>query len=122
MPARRGKLLRDVRTWSAGKDAAARAICYAHRITQLAFEMNLFTYGTLMFPEVWQRIGVGDFSSIPATLPGFAIFRVRDAVFPGIVRAQPHDQWLFKLGTLGFENDDKRAAALATWKRWRVSE
>ena len=53
--------------------------------------MNLFTYGTLMFPEVWQRIGLSDFSSHPATLPGFAIYRLKDAVFPGIVRANPHD-------------------------------
>lgn len=54
--------------------------------------MNLFTYGTLMFPEVWQRIDVGEFPSKPATLPGFAIYRVRDAVFPGIVRAEPGDK------------------------------
>ena len=51
--------------------------------------MNLFTYGTLMFPEVWHRIDVGDFPSEPATLPGFAIYRVKDAVFPGMVRAEP---------------------------------
>ena len=54
--------------------------------------MNLFTYGTLMFPEVWRRIGIGEYSSHPATLPGFAIYRVKDAVFPGIVRADPHHQ------------------------------
>ena len=52
---------------------------------------NLFTYGTLMFPQVWERIGIGDFTSTPATLPGFAIYRVRDAVFPGIVRASTKD-------------------------------
>lgn len=54
--------------------------------------MHLFTYGTLMFPEVWERIDVGNFQSEPATLPGFAIYRVKDAVFPGIVRAEPSDQ------------------------------
>jgi len=44
-----------------------------------------------MFPEVWQRIDVGEFPSQPAALPGFAIYRVKDAVFPGIVRAEPND-------------------------------
>ncbi|NOZ40114.1 MAG: gamma-glutamylcyclotransferase, partial [Planctomycetes bacterium] len=44
-----------------------------------------------MFPEVWRRIDVGEFPSQPATLPGFAIYRVKDAVFPGIVRAEPDD-------------------------------
>ena len=48
---------------------------------------NLFAYGTLMFPEVWERIGIEEFKSTPAILPGFAIYRVHDAVFPGIVRA-----------------------------------
>jgi gamma-glutamylcyclotransferase (GGCT)/AIG2-like uncharacterized protein YtfP len=54
--------------------------------------MNLFTYGTLMFPEVWKRIDIGEFVSTPAILHGFAIYRVRDTVFPGIVRASATDQ------------------------------
>jgi len=45
-----------------------------------------------MFPEVWQRIAVREFASLPATLPGFAIYRVKEALFPGIVRAEPADQ------------------------------
>ena len=53
--------------------------------------MNLFTYGTLMFPAVWHRIDVGEFPSEPATLPGFSIYRIKDAVFPGIVRSAPDD-------------------------------
>ncbi|MCG8451284.1 MAG: gamma-glutamylcyclotransferase [Pirellulales bacterium] len=54
--------------------------------------LNLFTYGTLMFPEVWKRIHIGEFPAVPATLRGFAIYRVRDAVFPGIVRADDTKQ------------------------------
>jgi len=46
--------------------------------------MHLFTYGTLMFPEVWQRISIGLFPSQPALLRGYSIFRVKDAVYPGI--------------------------------------
>ena len=67
--------------------------------------MNLFTYGTLMFPEVWQRIEVGPSDSVPATLPGFAIFRVRNAVFPGLVRAEPDDQ-VSGLLYLGLSDED----------------
>ncbi|TWU22837.1 gamma-glutamylcyclotransferase family protein [Bythopirellula polymerisocia] len=50
--------------------------------------MRLFTYGTLMFPEVWQRISIGEFPARPATLRGYAIFRVKNAVYPGIIRAE----------------------------------
>ena len=46
--------------------------------------MNLFTYGTLMFPEVWQRISIGLFPGQPAKLRGYSMFRVKDAVYPGI--------------------------------------
>ena len=53
--------------------------------------MNLFTYGTLMFPEVWQRIGISASDSEPATLKGYAAYRLRDAVFPGIVEAAADD-------------------------------
>lgn len=53
--------------------------------------MHLFAYGTLTFPEVWQRIAVCEVISEPARLNGFAIYRVRDAVFPGIVRAREAD-------------------------------
>ena len=53
--------------------------------------MNLFTYGTLVFPEVWQRIAVREAVAEPAVLAGFAIYRVRGAVFPGIVREDSLD-------------------------------
>jgi gamma-glutamylcyclotransferase (GGCT)/AIG2-like uncharacterized protein YtfP len=50
--------------------------------------MRLFTYGTLMFPEVWQRISIGVVPAEPAVLRGYAMYRVKDAVYPGIIRAE----------------------------------
>ncbi|MCA9230218.1 MAG: gamma-glutamylcyclotransferase [Planctomycetales bacterium] len=49
--------------------------------------VSLFTYGTLMFAEVWRRIAIGEFRSQPATLRGFAVYRLRDSVIPGMVYA-----------------------------------
>ena len=54
--------------------------------------MHLFTYGTLMFPEVWRRIALSEAVSERASLAGFAIYRVKDAVFPGILRAREVDR------------------------------
>ena len=51
--------------------------------------MHLFTYGTLMFPEVWRRISVGELPSQPAVLRGYAMYRVKNAVYPGIIRCEP---------------------------------
>ena len=54
--------------------------------------MHLFTYGTLTFPEVWQRISMGTFPSRPAVLRGYSMFRVKDAVYPGIVRSDANSE------------------------------
>src|SRR4051794_24181265 len=49
--------------------------------------MHVFTYGTLMFPEVWRAVVGRHFESVEGRAAGYAIFRVRDAVFPGILAA-----------------------------------
>jgi gamma-glutamylcyclotransferase (GGCT)/AIG2-like uncharacterized protein YtfP len=47
--------------------------------------MHVFTYGTLMFHEVWQAVVGRAFETVDGTAAGFEVFRVRDAVFPGII-------------------------------------
>lgn len=46
---------------------------------------HVFTYGTLMFPEVWRAVTGRDEGGVAARLAGHAVFRVRDAVFPGMI-------------------------------------
>ena len=53
--------------------------------------MHVFTYGTLMFPEVWNAVVGRSYASVDGTLHGFAIYTVRDAVFPGIITAHESD-------------------------------
>jgi gamma-glutamylcyclotransferase (GGCT)/AIG2-like uncharacterized protein YtfP len=47
--------------------------------------MNLFAYGTLMFPEVMRAVTGREFASLAAELHGFSRYRVKDRTFPGIV-------------------------------------
>jgi gamma-glutamylcyclotransferase (GGCT)/AIG2-like uncharacterized protein YtfP len=54
--------------------------------------MHVFTYGTLMFPEVWRAVVGHEFASVKGTAARFAIFRIKDAVFPGIAEAGDQDQ------------------------------
>lgn len=49
--------------------------------------MHVFTYGTLMFPEVWRSVTGRMFATVKGTAAGYAVFRVREAVFPGMVEA-----------------------------------
>jgi len=66
--------------------------------------MNVFAYGTLMFPEVWNRIGLTQTKSEPATLQGYTAYRLCDAVFPGIVRADDEDN---VAGVLYYDLDEE---------------
>lgn len=48
--------------------------------------MNVFVYGTLLVPKIWTAVTrCPDLISHPADLGGYAIFRVRNADYPGIV-------------------------------------
>jgi gamma-glutamylcyclotransferase (GGCT)/AIG2-like uncharacterized protein YtfP len=71
--------------------------------------MHLFTYGTLMFPEIWQAVVGKDFKTTPAHLPGHEIYRVRNAVYPGIIAAPNHS--LSENGPLG-EHSGSRPSTL----------
>jgi gamma-glutamylcyclotransferase (GGCT)/AIG2-like uncharacterized protein YtfP len=53
--------------------------------------MHVFTYGTLMFPEVWQAVVGHQFKTVEGTAKGFGIYRVVDAVFPGIAAGDERD-------------------------------
>jgi gamma-glutamylcyclotransferase (GGCT)/AIG2-like uncharacterized protein YtfP len=53
--------------------------------------MHVFTYGTLMFPEVWRAVVGRDFTTVAGSAAGFAIYRVAGAVFPGIVATTEQD-------------------------------
>lgn len=48
--------------------------------------MPVFTYGSLMFPAIWQRVVRGSYRALPATAAGFARYAVREATYPGMVR------------------------------------
>jgi gamma-glutamylcyclotransferase (GGCT)/AIG2-like uncharacterized protein YtfP len=50
--------------------------------------MNLFTYGSLMFPEVWQRVAGESFATRIVTLHGFAAWNVRGESYPGLAPAE----------------------------------
>lgn len=50
---------------------------------------HIFTYGSLMFPEVWQRVVSGRYGFVGATLHDYQRYAVRDDTYPGIV-AQPN--------------------------------
>ena len=49
--------------------------------------MNVFAYGTLMFPEIWQRVTGRPADGVDGQITGFSIHRVLEAEFPGIIAA-----------------------------------
>jgi len=49
---------------------------------------HLFTYGSLMFPQVWERIVSERCDSAPATLAGYSRRAIVGEPYPGIVAAE----------------------------------
>jgi len=68
----------------------------------------VFTYGSLMFPEVWHRVVRGDYRSAQATLAGHARFALKDETYPGVV-VQPESE---VAGLLYFDVSAADVAAL----------
>jgi gamma-glutamylcyclotransferase (GGCT)/AIG2-like uncharacterized protein YtfP len=50
---------------------------------------TLFAYGTLMFPEVWERIAGRPFAAERGAILGFAVRRVVVDVYPVLIPAAP---------------------------------
>ena len=46
---------------------------------------HVFTYGSLMFPQVWERVVRGRYRSVRATLDGFARYAILGETYPGMV-------------------------------------
>ena len=53
----------------------------------MADEMNVFTYGSLMFSAVWQKVVRGNYRSSPAFIQGFRRVRVREGNHPALIVA-----------------------------------
>jgi gamma-glutamylcyclotransferase (GGCT)/AIG2-like uncharacterized protein YtfP len=75
--------------------------------------MHVFTYGTLMFPEVWQAVVGSSFKSVEGTARGYAIYRVEGADFPGIAVATEDDA---VPGVVYLDVDDASIARLDTFE------
>jgi gamma-glutamylcyclotransferase (GGCT)/AIG2-like uncharacterized protein YtfP len=48
---------------------------------------HVFTYGSLMFAPVWQRVVGGAYRSAPAWLDGYARHALADDAYPGMIEA-----------------------------------
>jgi len=51
--------------------------------------MHIFTYGSLMFPPVWQAVTTGRYQSSSAVLEGFKRYAVHGEEYPVIIPAPP---------------------------------
>ncbi len=46
---------------------------------------HVFTYGSLMFPQVWQRVVRGDYRSAPARADDYVRYALAGETYPGMV-------------------------------------
>ncbi|MGZ5781655.1 MAG: gamma-glutamylcyclotransferase family protein, partial [Burkholderiaceae bacterium] len=46
---------------------------------------HIFTYGSLMFPQVWQRVVRGQYHSANAIVSGYARYTIVGETYPAII-------------------------------------
>ncbi len=46
---------------------------------------HIFTYGSLMFPQVWQRVVRGSYRSAAASVTDYARFALEGETYPGMI-------------------------------------
>lgn len=56
-----------------------------HNSPDCRIGVNLFTYGSLIFPEVWKAVTGRTHRSTPANIEGFIRRTLRGATYPGIL-------------------------------------
>jgi len=69
---------------------------------------HIFTYGSLMFAPVWQRVVQGTYRSAPARLDNYARFAITGETYPGMVALDGASV----AGVLYFDVSDRDVAAL----------
>ena len=46
---------------------------------------HVFTYGSLMFPQIWQRVVCGGYRFAPAVAAGFSRHKILGETYPGMI-------------------------------------
>ena len=49
---------------------------------------NLFVYGTLLFPEITEKLTGKSFETLPAILKGYKMYCVKDCDYPAIINEE----------------------------------
>jgi len=77
-------------------------VCRAYRRLGSS-RVNIFTYGSLMFPEVWEAVTGNLHASQPGSIAGYVRRCVRDVTFPGIIATGFHTDQIDGVIYLGVE-------------------
>jgi gamma-glutamylcyclotransferase (GGCT)/AIG2-like uncharacterized protein YtfP len=54
--------------------------------------MHVFTYGSLMFREIWQIVVGREFENVAGMVAGYSVYRVRRGAYPGMIATAPKDE------------------------------
>lgn len=83
--------------------------------------MDLFTYGSLMFDEVWRSVVGGAYGSTPAVLAGFQRKAVKGESYPALIPGQPQDRVSGRLWLNVNTDDTERLDAFEGAQYRRIS-
>jgi len=53
--------------------------------------VNIFCYGSLMYPEVWNLVVEGDYQQQPGQIFGYRRKKIKNEEYPGLIAAKAED-------------------------------
>ena len=53
---------------------------------------DVFTYGSLMFPKIWNRVVGRDYPKMQATIPGYQRRKIRGKPYPALIPGRRNDR------------------------------
>ena len=53
--------------------------------------VNIFAYGTLMFPEIWEKVVGCKYHGIEASISGYQRKRIKDKTYPALIPGKRYD-------------------------------
>ena len=71
--------------------------------------INVFTYGSLMYPPIWKRVVLGDYEHSDGYVSGYRRLRILSKVYPALIRGDQRVQGViwFQVSTADVDRLDR---------------
>jgi gamma-glutamylcyclotransferase (GGCT)/AIG2-like uncharacterized protein YtfP len=82
---------------------------------------NIFTYGSLMFEQVWSMVATGSYDTLPVKVTGVRRKKVLNAPYPCLIESDSPEDFVEGIVYIGVSGEDVLRLDLFEGERYRRS-